>query len=84
MLLDYANNLGEKVIVKFYFIDSVSSEVKSTGSIWTNTGSGTVGSEISCNNYHGTYNVVWRAYKSSDTTHSNPVTFSTSFNTVTC
>jgi hypothetical protein len=82
--LDYTNNLNEKGLVKFYFIDSVSGEVKSTGSIWTNIGSGTVGSELSCDNYHGTYNVVWRAYRSSDSSRSNPVAFSTSFNTVTC
>jgi hypothetical protein len=82
--LDYTNNLNEKGLVKFYFIDSVSGEVKSTGSIWTNIGSGTVGSELSCDNYHGTYNVVWRAYRSSDSSRSNPVAFSASFNSITC
>jgi hypothetical protein len=82
--LDYTNNLNEKVIVKFYFIDSVSGGVKSIGSIWTNTGSGTVGSELSCDNYHGTYNVVWRAYRSSDSSRSNPVAFSASFKSITC
>jgi hypothetical protein len=81
--LDYSNNMNQRVIVKFHFIDSVSSEVKSTGSIWADMGSsGTAGSELSCSNYHGTYYVVWRVFKDSD--RMNAVGWSMSPLTITC
>jgi len=75
----YTNNLGEDAVVVFLYTDSTG-KVVSAPEVSAPQGSGTASSRFYCDSVDpGTYQVSWRAYKESDTTLSDPVAWSKSY-----
>jgi hypothetical protein len=82
--LNYTNNLGEDAVVVFLFVSNTTSNVVASSTVQAPMGGGIVGTLFYCSNYPADqYNVVWRAFRKSDTSLTNPVASSNSKETQT-